>query len=114
MLNTLRKDAPISFDIADCNTEVVGKSAIIRDFQLVGVELGGMLPSNYRELLASIRASFPDNSIINGMLEKYYARGQLDNTLKPNATQKILSTLFSLPQNQEKIAHHFGGQLDTS
>lgn len=114
VLNTLSKDAPISFNIADCNTEVVGKSTIIRDFQLVGVELGGTLPSNYRELFASIRASFPDNSIVNGMLEKYDVRGQLDNTLKPNATKKILSTLFSLPHNQEKIAHRFSGQLDTS
>lgn len=114
VLKTLNKDAPISTVIAGSNNEVVGKSAVIRDFQLVGVDLGSTLPSNYRELFVSIRASFPDNNIVNGMLEKYDARGQLDNTLKPNATKKILSTLFSLPQNQEKIAHHFGGQLDTA
>ncbi|MCU8034854.1 MAG: C58 family peptidase [Shewanella sp.] len=113
VLKAFNKDKRLASIIHKTNDKTIGQSAIIRDFQLVGVKLT-TLPSNYRELFEFIRASFSDNSVVDGIFKKYENRGQLDEALKPNATKKILSILFSLPQNQQLLANHFGGCLDVT
>ncbi|MEO3736975.1 YopT-type cysteine protease domain-containing protein [Shewanella baltica] len=113
VLKALNIDKQLVSIIHSTNDKTICQSAIIRDFQLVGVKLT-TLPNNYRELFTFIRARISDNSVVDGIFKKYENRGQLDEALKPNATKKILSILFSLPQNQQLLANHFSGCLNVT